>query len=134
MGRGPAGRGRDAPGKADRCTFQAAAPAAPVVRFARASIALRAPTTDLERPVSSYKVEQSFVRHAGRTFHFVSYDHEPANERRGLPAVPAMWYLMGPAKRWPAIPQVAGQPPEELEAALIDWLRAQGLDRRSAQR
>lgn len=84
--------------------------------------------------MSSYKVEQSHVRYAGRTFHFVSYDHEPANERRGLPAVPAMWYLMGPAKRWPAIPQVAGQTAEELEAALTGWLRAQGLDRRADAR
>jgi hypothetical protein len=84
--------------------------------------------------VSSYKVEQSHVRYAGRLFHFVSYDHEPANERRGVAAVPAMWYLMGPAKRWPAIPQVPGQTPEELEAALTGWLRAQGLDRRADAR
>ena len=84
--------------------------------------------------MSSYKVEQCHVRYDGRTFHFVSYDHEPANERRGLPAVPAMWYLMGPAKRWAVMPQVAGQTPEELEAALVDWLRSQGLDRRTADR
>lgn len=84
--------------------------------------------------MSSYKVEQCHVRYGGRMFHFVSYDHEPANERRGLPAVPAMWYLMGPAKRWPAIPQVVGQTVEELEAALADWLREQGLDGRAAAR
>jgi hypothetical protein len=84
--------------------------------------------------VSSYKVEQFHVRYGGRTFHFVSYDHEPANERRGLAAVPAMWYLMGPAKRWPVMPQVAGQTAEELETAFVTWLRSQGLDRRTAVR
>lgn len=77
----------------------------------------------------SYKVEQVYVRSGGRVFHFVSYDHEPAHERRGLPEVPAMWYLMGPAKRWPVMPQVAGQTPEQLEAALLLWLVSQGLDR-----
>jgi hypothetical protein len=41
---------------------------------------------------------------------------------------------MGPAKRWAVMPQVAGQTPEELEAALVDWLRSQGLDRRTADR
>lgn len=84
--------------------------------------------------MSSYKVEQHHVRYGGRTFHFVSYDHEPANERRGLAAVPAMWYLMGPAKRWPVMPQVAGQTAEELETAFVSWLRSQGLDRRTAVR
>ena len=84
--------------------------------------------------MSSYKVEQHHVRYGGRTFHFVSYDHEPANERRGLAAVPAMWYLMGPAKRWPVMPQVAGQSAEELETAFVTWLRSQGLDRRTAVR
>jgi hypothetical protein len=76
----------------------------------------------------SYKVEQCYVRFGGRVLHFVSYDHEPANERRGLAAVPPMWYLMGPAKRWPVMPQVPGQSAEELEAALRLWVVAQGLD------
>ncbi|HEY8258799.1 MAG TPA: hypothetical protein VIG08_14170 [Gemmatimonadales bacterium] len=76
----------------------------------------------------SYKVEQCHVRSGGRLFHFVSYDREPGNERRGLPEMPAMWYLMGPAKRWPVMPQVVGQTQESLEAALLHWLVAQGLD------
>ena len=79
--------------------------------------------------MSSYKVEQCRVRYSGRDFHFVSYDGHPANERRGETAMPAMWYLMGPARRWPVIPQVAGQPVEEIEAALVDWLKEQGLVR-----
>lgn len=76
----------------------------------------------------SYKVEQCHVRSGGRVFHFVSYDREPGNERRGLPERPAMWYLMGPAKRWPVFPQVAGQTQESIEAALLHWLSSQGLD------
>jgi hypothetical protein len=77
----------------------------------------------------SYKIEQCHVRCGGRVFHFVSYDREPANERRGTAEVPAMWYLMGPGKRWPVMPQIAGQTPEALESDLLRWLGAQGLDR-----
>jgi hypothetical protein len=76
----------------------------------------------------SYKVEQCHVRSGGRVFHFVSYDREPANERRGIPEMPAMWYLMGPGKRWPVMPQVAGQALEALESDLLRWVVAQGLD------
>jgi hypothetical protein len=77
----------------------------------------------------SYKIEQCHIRAGGRLFHFVSYDEQPANDRRGEPAVPAMWYLMGPAKRWPVMPQVTGQSQEDLEASLLDWVVGQGLDR-----
>jgi len=80
----------------------------------------------------SYKVEQCYVRSGGRVFHFVSYDREPANERRGVPEMPATWYLMGPAKRWPVMPQVVGQSPEDLEAAFLLWLVGQGLDREAS--
>lgn len=75
--------------------------------------------------MSSYKVEQRRIRYRGRDFHFVSYDARPANERRGEAAIPAMWYLMGPARRWPVMPQVPGQSDEELEAALVRWLESQ---------
>jgi hypothetical protein len=40
-----------------------------------------------------------------------------------------MWYLMGPGKRWPVMPQVPGQPDEEIERELTAWLKAQGLVR-----
>ncbi len=77
--------------------------------------------------MSSYKIEQHRVTYRGRHFHFVSYDGEPANERRGAPAVPPMWYLMGPAKRWPVIPHVAGQSEDEIAHALVGWLEEQGF-------
>ena len=77
--------------------------------------------------VSTYKIEQRRVHYRGRDFHFVSYDGRPANERRGEPAEPPMWYLMGPGRRWPVMPQVAGQTDEETERGLIAWLKQQGL-------
>jgi hypothetical protein len=79
--------------------------------------------------VSSYKVEQCRIHYRGRDFHFVSYDGHPANERRAEVAAPPMWYLMGPGRRWPVMPQVPGQPATELEQALIAWLQEQDLGR-----
>jgi hypothetical protein len=79
--------------------------------------------------VSSYKVEQCRVQYRGRNFHFVSYEGQPANGRRGELAVPPMWYLMGPGRRWPVMPQVVGQPEAEIEEALVAWLRDQGIGR-----
>jgi hypothetical protein len=83
--------------------------------------------------VSTYKIEQRRVHYRGRDFHFVSYDGHPANERRGEPSAPPMWYLMGPGRRWPVMPQVAGQPDEEIERGLIGWLQQQGLIKSSAR-
>ena len=80
-----------------------------------------------ENRVSTYKVEQQHVQHAGRDFHFVSYDAQPANERKGETAVPPMWYLMGPARRWPVMPYTLGQAEHDLQKALVSWLKEQGL-------
>ncbi len=74
--------------------------------------------------MSSYKIEQHRVSYRGRDFHFVSYEAQPANERRGEAAVPPMWYLMQAGKRWPVMPQDAGQTAESVERALRDWLEA----------
>jgi hypothetical protein len=83
--------------------------------------------------VSSYKVEQRRVTYSGRDFHFVSYDGHPGDERRGVAAVPPMWYLMGPGRRWPVMPQVPGQADDALEHALVGWLKKQGLGHSSAR-
>jgi hypothetical protein len=74
--------------------------------------------------MSSYKIEQHRVTYRGRDFHFVSYEAQPANERRGEAAVPPMWYLMQAGKRWPVMPQDSGQPAEVVEQALRAWLEA----------
>ncbi|HEX2451217.1 MAG TPA: hypothetical protein VHJ69_08750 [Gemmatimonadales bacterium] len=72
----------------------------------------------------AYKNEQHRVTHRGRDFHFVSYEGRPANDRRGEPAVAAMWYLIQAGKRWPVMPQEPGQPVEALQRALRAWLEA----------
>jgi hypothetical protein len=72
--------------------------------------------------VSSHKVEQRRLHHRGREFHFVSYEAQIANERRGVPALPAMWYLMNEGKRLPVLPHVPGQEMLELDDALLKWV------------
>src|ERR1043166_7079454 len=105
----------------------------PVVRSARVRPPLGARARFPSLPVSSYKVEQCRIHYRGRDFHFVSYDGHPANERRAEVAAPPMWYLMGPGRRWPVMPQVVGQADEEIERGLIEWLEQQGLIKSSAR-
>lgn len=78
-----------------------------------------------ELPVSSHKVEQRRLSHRGREFHFVSYEAQVANERRGEPAMPPMWYLMNEGKRRPVLPHVPGQELVELDGALLRWVDEQ---------
>lgn len=73
----------------------------------------------------SYKVLQQRIRHGGQSFHFVSYDAQPGNVKRGEAAMGPMWYLMRAGKRWPAIPQVVGQSEAESMAALGSWLQTE---------
>ena len=75
--------------------------------------------------MSSHKDEQRRLTHRGREFHFVSYEAQVANERRGQPAIPAMWYLMNEGKRRPVLPHVPGQEPIELDGALLRWVDEQ---------
>ena len=72
--------------------------------------------------MSTHKVEQRHLRYREREFHFVSYEGQPANERRQEAAVPPMWYLMNEGKRWPVMPHVPGQDPEQLDQALLRWV------------
>jgi len=80
--------------------------------------------------VSAFKVEQHRVSIKRRTFHFVSYESVPANEKSGEPALPSMWYLMGPGKRWPVMPHIPGQADAEVDLELRRWIEEQGLGRR----
>lgn len=75
--------------------------------------------------MSNHKVEQRRLSHRGREFHFVSYDAQIANERRGQAAIPAMWYLMNEGKRTPVLPHVPGQELFELDGALLRWVDEQ---------
>jgi hypothetical protein len=72
--------------------------------------------------MSSYKTAQHRVLHHGRTFHFVSYEAQPANPRTGAAAFPATWFLMCAGKRWPTIEQAQDEDPDTVVAALTKWL------------
>lgn len=113
-------------GTADRLDFVGAAfPRARWQALARGAAGTRAPVHSNESSVSSHKVEQRRLHHRGREFHFVSYDAQVANERRGEVAIPPMWYLMNEGKRRPVLPHVPGQELMELDGALLRWVDEQ---------
>jgi hypothetical protein len=72
--------------------------------------------------MTSYKTDQRHLSYRGRTFHFVAYEGHPANAKRQEPAIGPMWFLMGPGKRWPVMPQVADQALDDIDHALRAWL------------
>jgi hypothetical protein len=72
--------------------------------------------------MSKTRTEQRRVTHRGRSFHFVSYEAEPANPARDKPGVIAAWFLMSAGKRWFALPHEPGQDPLELDRQLTQWL------------
>jgi len=72
--------------------------------------------------MSSYKTDQQRVVHRGREFHFVSYEGRVADPGKNLEAVPPTWYLMSGGKRFPVMPQVAGQEVAQLHQHFIHWL------------
>ncbi len=86
---------------------------------------MRTPAYRNEHSVSINKIEQRRLVFRGREFHFVSYEGQPANERRGEAAVPPMWYLMNEGKRRPVLPHVIGQELGELDASLLRWVEEQ---------
>jgi hypothetical protein len=111
---------------ADRLDFPGAAfTRARWQALARGAAGSRAPVHSNESSVSSHKVEQRRLHHRGREFHFVSYDAQVANERRGEVAIPPMWYLMNEGKRRPVLPHVPGQELMELDGALLRWVDEQ---------
>jgi hypothetical protein len=81
--------------------------------------------------MSSYKNEQHRIAYRGRDFHFVSYEGQPADERRGREAAPPMWYLMQAGKRWPVMRQHPGESAETVERALRAWLEANAFTGRA---
>ena len=71
---------------------------------------------------SRYRVEQRYVSHRGREFHFVSYEGRPANNARKEPATEAAWFLVNAGHRWEVMPQQPDQEPDELDRQLTEWL------------
>lgn len=66
--------------------------------------------------MSRHTVQQHWLSHRGRDFHFVVQD--------GLASTPPTWFAMIAGKRWAVMPEIAGQAPEELDAQLAGWLDA----------
>ncbi len=79
--------------------------------------------------MSGYKTEQHRLFHRGRTFHFVSYEGQPADEKRHQPETPPSWFLMLAGKRWMVGPQVAETVPAELDRQFVEWLDARVFSR-----
>lgn len=74
--------------------------------------------------MSGYKTQQHRLVHRGHSFHFVSYEGQPADPKRLQLEVQAAWYLMLSGKRWMVGPQVGVPVPSELDREFGDWLDA----------
>jgi hypothetical protein len=74
--------------------------------------------------VSGYKTQQHHLVHRGRSFHFVSYEGHPSDEKRHQREEPNSWYLMLAGKRWMVGPQVGEATAADLDRQFGEWLDA----------
>ncbi len=74
--------------------------------------------------MSGYRTQQHRLVHRGQTFHFVSYEGQPADEKSHQPETPPSWYLMRAGKRWMVGPQAPETVPAELDRRFGAWLDA----------
>ena len=72
--------------------------------------------------MNTYKTQQHHLVHRGHSFHFVSYEGQPADEKRHQPEMLPSWYLMLAGKRWMVSPQVGETAPVELDRQFGEWL------------
>jgi len=72
--------------------------------------------------MSGYKTEQHRVVRLGRSFHFVSYEAQPADVKRLQPELPASWYVMLAGKRCIVGPQVGETAPADLTRQFEEWI------------
>jgi hypothetical protein len=63
--------------------------------------------------MNTYKTQQHHLVHRGHSFHFVSYEGQPADEKRHQPEMLPSWYLMLAGKRWMQV---------ELDRQFGEWL------------
>ena len=77
--------------------------------------------------MSAFKPQQRHLAIDGRTFHFVSYEAQPPNPRRGEEGGPAMWFLMVEGRRCPALNYDPAQDLMDVDAALAVWVEANAL-------
>ncbi len=77
--------------------------------------------------MSAFKPQQRHLAIDDRTFHFVSYEAQPPNARRGELGSPAMWFLMVEGRRCPALDYDPEQTLTDVDVALEQWVQANAL-------
>ena len=82
--------------------------------------------------MSAFKPQQRYLVIDNRTFHFVSYEAQEPNPRRGVAGNPPMWFLMVEGRRWPALPYDPDQDLLDADEALTKWVRANALPPRGS--
>jgi len=78
--------------------------------------------------MNTYKTQQHHLVHRGRSFHFVSYEGQPADPKVELSGTPPAWFLIYGGKRWMAFPQVDDTAPAVLAGQFGEWLDARVCD------
>jgi hypothetical protein len=71
--------------------------------------------------MASLRTQQQFLTIHGRQLHFVAYEEQAGNPRRGIEAVPAMWFMMAGSNRCPVMAYDPAQPEVDLTEALKQW-------------
>jgi hypothetical protein len=77
--------------------------------------------------MSAFKPQQRHLLIQGRTFHFVSYEGQPANLPKNQAACPPMWYLMAGGRRYAVVPCDPTQSEPDLNRSLTRWVVANAL-------
>lgn len=77
--------------------------------------------------MGAFKPEQRHLELQGRRLHFVSYEGQPANTRKGEDAQPPMWYLMVNGRRFPAFPCDPKQESALVDQELLRWAEANAV-------
>jgi hypothetical protein len=71
--------------------------------------------------MSQLRTQQQFLTLHGRQLHFVAYEEQPGNARRGIEAIPAMWFMMAGSARCPVMAYDPAQAEGDLTKALKRW-------------
>ena len=74
-------------------------------------------------PRGSHRPQQRQLVYRGRAFHFVSYEGQPENVKKGVPASGPAWYLMNSGTRWEVMPFSPAQEETEVDQQLLDWVK-----------
>jgi hypothetical protein len=72
--------------------------------------------------MAAYKVQQRYLVHRGREFHFVSYEGQVANAAKHIAATPPTWFLISAGKRWEVMTQEPSETEDQCARRLAAWL------------